>query len=36
MRIAVLIDDYFEDVEYAEPAKAFKGVGHEPVAVGLT
>ena len=34
-RIAVLIGDMFEDVEYTEPAKAFKKAGHDIVHVGL-
>jgi len=34
-KIAVLIGDMFEDVEYTEPAKAFKKAGHELVRVGL-
>jgi protease I len=34
-RIAVLIGDMFEDVEYTEPAKAFKKAGHDLVHVGL-
>lgn len=28
-KIAVVLTDYFEDVEYTEPAKAFKDAGHE-------
>ncbi len=34
-RIAVVIDDLFEDIEYSRPAKAFKQAGHELVHVGL-
>ncbi|MBW1989900.1 MAG: type 1 glutamine amidotransferase [Deltaproteobacteria bacterium] len=34
-RIAVIIADMFEDVEYTEPAKAFEEAGHEVVTVGL-
>jgi protease I len=34
-KIAVLITDYFEDVEYSKPADAFKKAGHELVHVGL-
>ncbi|MFO8132817.1 MAG: type 1 glutamine amidotransferase domain-containing protein [Thermoplasmatota archaeon] len=34
-RIAVVIDDMFEDVEYSRPAAAFKQAGHELVHVGL-
>ncbi len=35
-RIAALIDDMFEDVEYAEPARAFRTAGHTVVTIGLT
>ena len=34
-KIAVIIADLFEDIEYTTPAKAFKKVGHELVHVGL-
>jgi protease I len=34
-RIAVLIDNDFEDSEYSEPAKAFKQAGHQLIHVGL-
>ena len=34
-KIAVIIGDYFEDVEYTEPAKSFKSAGHEIIHVGL-
>lgn len=34
-RIAALITDLFEDVEYAEPAEAFRKAGHTVVTVGL-
>jgi protease I len=34
-RIAVIIDEWFEDSEYTEPAKAFKAAGHDVVTVGL-
>ncbi len=34
-KIAVIITDMFEDVEYTEPAEAFKDKGHEVVHVGL-
>jgi protease I len=34
-KIAVIITDMFEDVEYTEPAKAFKKEGHELVHLGL-
>jgi protease I len=35
-RIAVLITDMFEDVEYTEPAAAFREAGHDLVHVGLS
>jgi protease I len=34
-KIAVIIDDLFEDSEYTEPAKAFREKGHTLVHVGL-
>lgn len=34
-KIAVLITDKFEDVEYTEPASAFKEEGHELIHVGI-
>lgn len=34
-KIAIIIDDFFEDSEYTEPAKAFKEADHELVHVGL-
>jgi len=34
-KIAVIIDDMFEDVEYTRPVEAFKKEGHELVHVGL-
>jgi protease I len=34
-KIAVIIDDLFEDSEYSQPAKAFKDAGHQLVHVGL-
>jgi len=34
-KIAVIIDDMFEDVEYTEPADAFRGEGHELMHIGL-
>lgn len=34
-KIAVIIDDMFEDVEYTRPADAFKKKGHELVHIGL-
>jgi len=35
-RIAVLIGDMFEDVEYTKPAEAFREAGHDLVHVGLS
>ncbi len=35
MKIAVIIADMFEDVEYTQPAEAFKAEGHELVHIGL-
>ncbi len=34
-KVAVLMDDMFEDVEYTEPAKRFQDEGHSLVHVGL-
>ena len=34
-RIAVLITDMFEDIEYTEPAKAFWEAGHDLIHVDL-
>ena len=34
-KIAVIITDMFEDVEYTGPAEGFKGAGHELVHVGI-
>jgi len=34
-RIAVLIGDMFEDVEYVKPAEAFRKAGHELVHIGV-
>jgi len=34
-KIAVIIDDFFEDVEYTQPADAFKKAGYLLVHVGL-
>jgi putative intracellular protease/amidase len=34
-RIAIIITDLFEDVEYTQPAMAFQKAGHELVHVGL-
>ncbi len=34
-KIAVIIDNYFEDSEYTEPVNAFREKGHEIVHVGL-
>lgn len=33
-KVAVLITDLFEDSEYTEPAKAFKGEGHDLMHLG--
>jgi hypothetical protein len=35
-RIAVLIDDAFEDSEYSQPAEEFRRAGHTLVHLGLT
>jgi protease I len=35
-RIAVLITDQFEDIEYTKPAEAFQAAGHDLVHVGIT
>ncbi|WP_227939554.1 type 1 glutamine amidotransferase domain-containing protein [Alkalihalobacillus deserti] len=32
-KIATVITDYFEDVEYTEPAKSFKEAGHEIMTI---
>ncbi len=34
-RIAVLVDDMFEDSEYSAPVDAFKEAGHEVVNLGM-
>jgi protease I len=34
-KIAIIIDDFFEDVEYSEPAAAFVNAGHKIIHVGL-
>ncbi|HUU75886.1 MAG TPA: type 1 glutamine amidotransferase domain-containing protein [Methanoregulaceae archaeon] len=34
-RIAVMVTDMFEDVEYAEPVRAFLDNGHKVICVGL-
>ncbi|MBD3379010.1 MAG: DJ-1/PfpI/YhbO family deglycase/protease [Candidatus Omnitrophica bacterium] len=34
-KIAVILEDMFEDSEYTEPVKAFREAGHETVNVGL-
>ena len=34
-KVAVIIDDMFEDVEYTAPAEAFKKEGHELIHIGL-
>lgn len=33
-RIAVLLDDMFEDAEYLKPVEAYRSVGHEVITVG--
>ncbi len=35
-KIAVIIDDWFEDVEYTQPAKAFEDAGHRVIKIGLS
>ena len=34
MKVAVIIENKFEDVEYVEPVKAFKEEGHEVINIG--
>ncbi len=34
-KIAVIVDDLFEDVEYSKPAEAFQNAGHRLIHVGL-
>jgi protease I len=34
-KIASIITNYFEDVEFTEPASAFREAGHEVITVGL-
>jgi len=34
-KVAVIIDDLFEDSEYSEPVKAFKEAGHDITHIGL-
>lgn len=34
-KIACVITDMFEDVEYSEPAKAYKEAGHDVVTIGF-
>ena len=34
-KIAVIIADLFEDVEYTQPAKAFRDAGHELIHIGV-
>jgi protease I len=34
-KIAVLIDDFFEDIEYVKPAEAFEKAGYQLVHIGL-
>ena len=33
--IGIIIADMFEDVEYTEPAEAFKKAGHQTIPIGL-
>ncbi|NLM30709.1 MAG: protease, partial [Methanomicrobiales archaeon] len=35
-KIAVLITDMFEDIEYTKPAEAFREAGHDLTLVGLS
>lgn len=34
-KIACVITDMFEDVEYSEPAKAYKEAGHDVITIGF-
>ncbi|MBD3427115.1 MAG: DJ-1/PfpI/YhbO family deglycase/protease [Candidatus Omnitrophica bacterium] len=34
-KIAVIVEDMFEDSEYTEPVEAFKNAGHETFNIGL-
>lgn len=34
-KVAVIIDDMFEDVEYLKPVEAFKKAGHECIKIGV-
>ena len=34
-KIAVILGNMYEDVEYTEPAKAFKENGHELTIIGV-
>ena len=34
-KVAVIIDEMFEDSEYTEPAKAFKEAGHDVIHIGM-
>jgi protease I len=34
-KIAIILTDFFEDVEYVEPAEALQSAGHELVHVGI-
>jgi len=34
-KIAVILDDLFEDVEYTKPANAFQKAGHQLIHIGL-
>lgn len=35
MRIAALVENFFEDVEYTEPVKAFRDADHTIINIGL-
>lgn len=34
-KVAVIIDDMFEDLEYTKPAEAFRKAGHEVIHIGI-
>jgi len=34
-KIGVMIDNFFEDVEYTRPVKAFKDAGHQITNLGI-
>lgn len=35
MKIGVMVDNFFEDVEYTKPVKAFKDAGHQITNLGI-